>query len=271
MKAMRIFAGVVVTALLIGLAAWSGCREPVKASLLVGGSTTILPYAEALAEAFEKEHRNITIVCEGGGSTAGLLALDNKAIDIATSSRGLTVEEDNEYTKSYMIGRDGVAIVVHATNPLADFSLEQIGGIFTGQIRNWKELGWSGGPISVVNREQGSKTRDGLEKMALEGMPVRELGDPARSADEVFRAVSGNPRAVGYLALRDLKQGVKALRIEGVAMTRSTILSGRYPMARSLYFVIRDDAEKSAVQFVEFSLGAKGQAILENEGLVRVR
>jgi phosphate transport system substrate-binding protein len=231
----------------------------------------MLPYAKALAEAFEKEQRNVMIVCEGGGSTAGLLALKNKAIDIAMDSRGQTVTDDNENTKSYLVGRDGVAIVVHRTNPLADLSLDQVRDIFEGRLTNWRELGWSGGTISVVNREPGSKTRDGLEKMALEGLPVKERAEPVRSAAEMLQAVSGDPRAVGYLALWDLKQSVKALSIEGVAMNRHTILSGRYPLARSFHFVVHDEAGKFTARFVEFSLGAEGQAILEKEGLVRVR
>lgn len=270
-------------------------------SILIGGSSTVQHYTQALIEEFMKENKGISIYYESGGSTPGLIAVKNSAIDIATMSRDLEIEEDNEYIRNYLIGKDGLGIVVHPSNPLSNLTVEQVQDIFAGTIDNWSSLGGSNSPILVVGRTPDSTTFKGFDEIVLKGAGLTENAVITASAEEMAGAVASNPGAIGFLALKDLNEGVKAVDINGVQMNRVTILTDRYPVSRSFYFVVYDKPDslaKNTIQdnlisrftsffrvdsdkahqlrteavliFLDFAESAKGQEIIEQQGAVPV-
>ena len=122
------------------------------------GSTTVLPVAQATAEAFMDKHAGINISVRGGGSGVGIAALQNKTVDIANSSRPMKAKEITAAKSkginpsAYAIANDGISIVVHKNNPVKNLSIAQIKGIYTGKIKNWKELGGASLPIVAMRR-----------------------------------------------------------------------------------------------------------------------
>ncbi len=141
MKKYR-WSAIVVVMLLLSSAVffYSSYANDIHKELLIGGSSTVFHYTEALAEAYMKRNRDSHIIYESGGSTPGLIAVKNGSIDIASMSRNLQDSEDDEFTKNYLIGKDAIGIVVHPSNPVENLSLDQIRGIFTGEIANWSDL-----------------------------------------------------------------------------------------------------------------------------------
>ncbi len=268
-KKIRQLAAVCCLLLLLLVAA--GCGKQAKQeTLLVAGSSTMLPYMAKLEEGFTKMHPKILIESEGGGSTAGLIAVKRTAIDLATMSREVKRDEDDQYTRDYLVGKDAVAIIVHQANQITGLKEKQLNDIFTGKITNWQQIGGTDAPIAIVSRKAGSTTRKAMDEMVMQGLDFPKSVAIAESAEAVVKTVAANPNAIGYVALKDLSTGVQALHINNIPVSKETILSGRYPLSRSFYLVIYDKPKTAVQKFVDYVMSNEGQTILEREGLIRV-
>lgn len=123
------------------MAALSACSsEGATESITVAGSTTCLPIAEQAAELF-KEEAGIGVLVSGLGSSAGIEAVSTGTAEIATSSRGLNAEESKLGLTTVPVAHDGIAVIVNTENPVHDLTIEQLRGIYSGQITNWSEVG----------------------------------------------------------------------------------------------------------------------------------
>ena len=248
-----------------------GCqREKADKSLLIAGSSTVLPFAKHLGEAFAAKTEGLRVVCDGGGSTAGLLAVKTGAIDVAGLSRDMSRSEDSDSVRNFILAKNAIAIVVNPANPVGNLSMKQVKDVFSGQITNWSELGGPDQPIALLSRKSSSTTRRGLEEAALEGEDIAKGAKQLESGKMMAGEIQATPWAIGYAALPDLGGEVKSLSIDSVELNHETVLSGRYPLARTYYFAIGQTATPWAKRFVEFATSGEGQALLEKEQLVRV-
>lgn len=215
-------------------------------TLLIGGSSTVYHYTQALAEAYMEERGNAKVICESGGSKPGLIAVKNGSIDIASMSRDLDDDEDDMFTKNYLIGKDAVGMVVHPSNPVENLTMDQILGIISGEIDDWSQVGGEARPIQVITREPESTTWKGLNEMVLKGADMADGAMVVNSARQMAAAVAGAPDAIGFLALSDLQNSVKLLQVDNVPLSRTTILTDRYPLSRSFYYVVYDLPDPAA-------------------------
>jgi len=238
--------------------------------LLVAGSSTMLPYMEKLKEGFVKTHPDFLIELQGGGSTAGLIAVRRNAIDLAAMSREVRRDEDDPYTRDYLVGKDAVAIVVHPANPVTGLDKKQLQAIFDGSIVNWRQLGGEDAPIRIAGRKAGSTTRKAMEEMVLDGLDFAKSAANLDSAELVAKTVADIPHSIGYLALKDLTKTVRPLAVAGVPVARETILSGRYPLSRDFYLVVYDKPKPAVQKFIDYVMSRDGQKSLEHEGLIKV-
>lgn len=242
---------------------------PSQEPLLVAGSTSALPFTKLLLPAFGKEHPGIEVIADGGGSLAGLIALKRGAIDVAAMSREIKRTEDDPLLCDHLFGKDAVAVVTAPGHPVRSITRAQLRDVLAGKITEWSALGGPAAPIEVVNRAPGSTTRRWMEENAMGGVDMARRTALAASAAEMAAAVAGNPRALGYLATRDLTDAVAPLAVNGVAIARATIYSGRYPLTRSLYYVTRTNPSEPVRRFLDFVRSAAGQDALEPD-LLRV-
>jgi phosphate transport system substrate-binding protein len=248
-----------------------GCRKmPETETLLIAGSSTMQSYLEPVVKAFVAANSSVSIVSEGGGSTAALVALNHGAIDIAGITRTVTAKEDDVYLRDYLIARDGIAIIVNPANSVDNLSREQLTGIFEGTIKSWKAVGGAHQGITVVVRESKSNVRRSVEDLLLAGDELPGGFKTVSSAAEMLEAVKSTPTSIGFLTLRTMGSGVKGLRVDDVEMTRATMLSGRYPLARSFYLVMHMKVSPLAERFVDFALSKDGQDLLASRGLLEV-
>jgi len=237
--------------------------------LLIAGSTNVLPFTKALLPAFGKHQGGLEIITDGGGSLAGLIALKRGAIDIAAMSRELKRAEDDGQVCDHLFGKDAVAVVTAPGNPVGGITRAQVRDVLAGKITDWADLGGPAGPIDVINRAPGSTTRKWMEDNVMGGAEMARHVTLAPSAAALASAVAGNPRALGFLATRDLTGNVKPMAVNGVAIGRATIYSGRYPLTRSLYYVTRTSPAEPVRRFLDFVRSAEGQDALEPD-LLRV-
>ena len=248
----------------------AGCGNQGKRAVNVVGSTSIQPFAEFLAQEYDKKHLDQQVEVQGGGSTAGLQAVANGLADIGTCSRSLKGDEAAQFTPT-TIARDGLAIVVNPGNPVNDLSLEQLRALFSGQIKNWKAVGGHDGPVRPITREEGSGTRESFVNLVMGKTDISPAALTQESNGAVKELVKGDLAAVGYMSLGLVGNELKAARVGGVEPTSANVLAGTYRLARPFLFVTKGNVRPEAQQFIDYVLSPEGQKILEAEGLVRVR
>lgn len=254
-------------------AAWvllGGCGRDAARAVSVVGSTSIQPFAEFLAEEYDKKNPGQLVEVQGGGSTAGLQAAANGLADIGTCSRALKPDEAEQFAQT-LIARDGVAIVVNPANPVKGLTSEQLRSLFNGRIRNWKEVGGRDGPVRPITREEGSGTRESFVNLVMGKERISRAALTQESNGAVKELVKGDPAAVGYMSLGLVGEELKTVSVDGVTPTAENVLAGTYKLARPFLFVSKGPARPDAQRFIDFVLSPEGQKILETEGLVRAR
>jgi len=242
-----------------------GCQRS-KAGITVAGSTSVEPFTELLAEEYMHLHPRSHIYVQGGGSSAGIEAVRSGVAHIGMSSRSLIGGEKSLYTVT--IARDAIAIVVHPKNPAIDLPLVKVREVFTGRIKNWKELGGADRTITLVTREEGSGTREAFQKLVMgkEEIALEALVQDSNGA--IRQVVTGDPNAIGYISLGLVNEKVKALKISGTEPRLENIESGRYHLVRPFLFVFNGEPSGEAKSFLDFVMSPEAQKLLAREGLV---
>lgn len=207
---------------------------------------------------------------QGGGSTAGLQAVANGLAHIGMCSRSLTEDERKEFVP-IVIARDGLAIVVHPSNPVTQLTLEQLRDLFSGRIRNWRDAGGKDGPVRPITREEGSGTRESFVTLVMGKARISRSALTQESNGAVKELVRGDPAAIGYMSLGLVGDEIKALPIEGASPTAENVLARQYRLARPFLFVTKGKPRPEAQKFVDFVLSPEGQRMLESEGLIRAQ
>jgi phosphate transport system substrate-binding protein len=236
----------------------------------VVGSTSIQPFAEMLAQAYQDSHADSYVDVQGGGSTAGLQAAANGLAQIGMCSRALTPDEATEF-QSVVIARDGLAIVVHSSNPIEGLSRDQIRRIFAGEIRNWTEVGGPDRPVRPITREEGSGTREAFVKLVMGKVRIARQALTQESNGAVKELVRNDPAGVGYMSLGLVGGELRAVAVDGVAPTSANVVAGKYPLVRPFLFVTVGKPSEKARAFIDFVLSPEGQRMIENEGLVAAK
>ncbi|MDY0150647.1 MAG: phosphate ABC transporter substrate-binding protein [Candidatus Cloacimonas sp.] len=238
------------------------------------GSTTVLPVAQATAEAFMDKNPGINISVRGGGSGVGVAALQNKTADIANSSRPMKAKEISASKSkginptAYVVANDGISIVVHKSNMIKNLTISQIRGIYTGKIKNWKELGGASMPIVVISRDVSSGTFEVFNEKALSGAKVDGTAQLLASNNAVVSAVSSTPGGIGYAGLGYVNDEVRVVNVNDVMPNESTVKSGTYPLSRKLYMYTNGKASGEVARYISFIQSAEGQKIVEAQGFI---
>src|ERR1700743_654903 len=129
-------------------------------NITVKGSDTLLILAQKWAEVYMHDHTDTKIQVTGGGSGIGIAALQNQTTDLCNSSRKIKAAEIqkcivafNTRPTEYKVALDGLSVYVNADNSLKELTVAQVGDIFTGKIKNWKDVGGPDAPITLYSRE----------------------------------------------------------------------------------------------------------------------
>jgi phosphate transport system substrate-binding protein len=235
------------------------------------------------------EHKSASIQVNGGGSGTGIAALLNGTINIANASRELKPSEYEQAKASninpieHKVALDGIAIIVHPSNTLKEVSLEQLKNIFSGKIKNWKELGGPNAEIVLYGRENSSGTYEFFKEHVLgkdqNGKQVdyatstQVLPGTAALAQAVAQDKNGIAYGgVGYFAMRD---DIKILSVKKDAdspailpskdgkVNYEAIWNGDYSISRYLYCYTNGEPTGEAKNFLDFIVSPEGQKLVE--------
>lgn len=245
-----------------------GRRDQHGQTLTIAGSTSVQPFAEKLAEVFMKQCPGLLINVQGGGSSAGIMAVQQGAAQIGASSRELHGEEKKLHEE--VIAWDGIAVIVHPSCPVDNLPLTTLRQIFAGQIKNWEALGLKPHGMHVITREEGSGTRTAFEELVMDKSEITPTALVQDSNGAVREIVAHDPNAIGYISCGLVDNQVKALAIDGVLPTGANIKKNIYKLTRRFLFVTAQQPAGLAQQFCSFVLSSQAQMLLEKEGLIGV-
>lgn len=249
---------------LVLLSACAGSRS--QNDVIVAGSTSIQPFADKWAEVFMEKRPSLGVSVQGGGSSAGIQACKAGACQIGMSSRELKADEKDLH--EIVIARDGLAIIVHPSNPVRGATLFQVKQIFSGDLTNWKQLGGPDKEITVVTREEGSGTRGAFQELVMGKTRIFKGAITEDSNGTVREIVANDPFSVGFISLGLVNEQVRALALDGVIGNEASIRSGAYKLVRPFLFLTRGDPSGPAKEFIDFVLSDEGQALVKKEGLI---
>ena len=258
-------------------------------SMQIKGSDTIVNLVQVWAERFVEQNQAANIGVTGGGSGTGFAALINNTCDIAMSSRKIEESEveqaakNNSYPQEFIVGLDGLIILVNKENPVNELTLEQLRGIFMKEIKNWKEVGGDDLEIVILSRESNSGTHMFFKERVLrrgnasakDEFSVDSLLMPSSRA--IFDEVYQNPHAIGYVGMGFSDNSIKVLKIAKdddspyIYPYPEHILSDKYPISRPLLLYTKQNPAGLIKDFIEFALSPQGQAIVLETNFVPIK
>ncbi len=243
-------------------------KGELNGTLTLTGSTSMADVSNALAETFMRKNMKVTISVGGNGSGEGPSAVNDGTANIGLLSRGLKDTENPDSFDQYIIGYDGVSVVVNPTSTVKNLTMSQLADVFSGKIQNWSELGGKDAPIQCIGREAASGTRGAFEEIV--GIKETEkYAEEQNSTGNVKQAVANNPNAIGYVSLSSVDESVVALSIDGVSSTAENVASGTYKLQRPFLMITKKDSSDSITKaFLDFIYSDEGMKIVEDDGVV---
>ena len=258
----------IIIALVVIVGAYMVLAPAHQEKITIAGSTSVQPVAEKLASAYMKEHPNVKITVQGGGSAVGITSAKQGTAQIGTSSSALKPAEAEGLNQT-QIAKDGIVVVVNKANSLNSLTKDQVKSIFAGNVTDWSQIGGTSGSISVITREDGSGTRDAFTSLIMGGKNGTNITKSAivqSSTEAIQQAVKGNPNAIGYMSLASVTGDVKGLTIDGVAPSEQTVSDGTYKIQRPFLFLVKGTPKGDVKDFIDWTMSSEGQAIVKQAG-----
>ncbi len=249
------------------------------ATITVKGSDTMVILAQKWAEVYMGGHADAKIQVTGGGSGVGLAALQQGQIDIADASRPMKSAEVEAYVKAfgkrpreYKVALDGLSVYVNNDSPVKELDLQQLQGIFTGKIKNWKEVGGADAPITVYSRENSSGSYEFFKDHILKGKDFVASAQTMPGTAALLQAVEKDKNGIGYGGAA-YGAGARALGVKkdasspAVLPSEETVVGGTYPIWRYLFVYLNPDSDKGGIAvYLNWIRSDEGQKIVKEIG-----
>ena len=274
-KNMLIAGLVVITTMLFAF-------MPAPKKITIKGSDTMVILAQKWAEVYMKSHPEVNLQVTGGGSGTGISALINGATDICNASRPMKSSEIDKLKDRYgslgvkvPCAKDGITIYLNEKNPIEELSIKQLSGIFSGRIKNWKEIGGPDADIKLYGRENSSGTYVFFQENVVKGDYAASCQTlPGTAA--VVNAVKNDKFGIGYGGAA-YSMGVKKCKVKkddksvAVEASAETIKNGTYPISRYLYMYLRNRPTGEVKSYIDWILGPEGQKLVVETGYFPVK
>lgn len=264
---------------LVVLATLAGVAVTQAGNITVKGSDTLVILAQKWAETYMAKNPGTKIQVTGGGSGIGFAALQNKSTDLANASRKIKAKEVSECVKAfgkrpteYKVALDGLSVYVGDSNPVKELSVAQLESIFSGQIKNWKQVGGNDAPITVYSRENSSGTYEFFKEHVLKGKDFVASAQTMPGTAAVLQAVAKDANGIGYGGAA-YGQGARALNIKtsegspAIEPTEENVVKGTYPIWRYLYVYVNPDLDKGEIEtYLAWVRSDEGQKVVKDVG-----
>lgn len=263
---------------LIAILAVAGCSRSDAAGtsrrLVLTGSSTVAPLAAEIGRRFEGLHPDVRVDVQSGGSGRGIADAIRGTADIGMASRALKAGE--EALIAHVLARDGVGMIVHASNPVAGLSDDQVRAVWRGEITDWSSLGGDPGEIVVVHKAEGRATLEVF--LAYFGLANEEVEPDVVVGEnqQAIKSVAGNPRAIGYVSIGAAEveaeggSPIRLLPTNRVEATTANLAAGRFPVSRPLMLLTRGEPSPLAREFLDFALSPEVHDLVRAQSFVPI-
>lgn len=250
----------------------AGCAPEHKQTITVSGSSTIAPLMAEIGKRFEEKHPGVRVDVQAGGSSRGIQDARSGLAAVGMVSRSLHPDE-NDLTP-FVIANDGIAMIVHADNPLQDISSAQVVALYTGRTADWSALGAGTGRVVKVHKAEGRSTLElFLKHFGLDNADVHPdlvIGDNQQG----IKSVAGNPLAIGYVSIGsaeyEVMQGVpiKLLALDSHPASTQSLLDGSYPLSRELNLVVRGEPDANTQALLAFARSSEVADLVDQHAFI---
>jgi phosphate transport system substrate-binding protein len=257
------------------------CAAPflTRADITVKGSDTMVILAQRWAEVYMQQNPGVRIQVMGGGSGTGLAALQNRQTDLCNASRKIRAKEIEACIRAfgkrpteYRVAMDGLSIYVNEANPVGELTVEQLEQLFSGRIRNWKEVGGPDAPVVLYSRENSSGTYEFFKEHVLKGKDFAAHAQTMPGTAAVLQAVAKDPNGIGYGGAA-YGAGAKHLSVRkdpdspAYEPTEETVVGGQYPISRYLYIYVNPALNTGDVaKYLNWIRSPDGQKVVKDIG-----
>ena len=255
---------------------------PAGERITVKGSDTMVILAQRWAEVYMKSNPNTAIQVTGGGSGVGISALINGATDIANASRKMKPTEKDKLKERYntlgvevACAKDGVTVYLNPTNKVKELTIEQLGKIFRGEIKNWKDVGGANADIKLYGRENSSGTYVFFQENVVMGDYAANCQTlPGTAA--VVNAVKKDVNGIGYGGAA-YAEGIEICKVKkdanstAYAATTETIAKNQYPITRYLFMYLRNRPTGEMKKYIDWILSPEGQKLVVEMGYFPIK
>ena len=268
-----------ITNLCVAGAALGFAASTYAGNITVKGSDTLVILAQKWAEVYMSKHPETKIQVSGGGSGVGFAALQNQQTDLCDASRKIKSTEIANCIKAfgkrpteYKVALDGLSVYVHESNSIKELSLDQLEGIFTGKVKNWKDVGGNDALITVYSRENSSGTYEFFKEHVLKGKDFAASAQTMPGTSALVQAVSKDNGGIGYGGAAYAK-GTKALKIKkddaspAIEPTEENVINNSYPIWRYLFVYVNPSLDKGEIAaYLTWIRGEEGQKLVKEVG-----
>lgn len=243
--------------------------------ITVTGASTIAPLMADIAKAHDAKNPTIRTDVQAGGTSRAFTDVRQGSAQIGMASRALY--DDEKDVEHVLIGRDGVAMIAHKSNPVQKLSKAQVIDIYTGKIKNWSEVGGPNLPITVISKAEGRSTLEVFT--GYFGVPYRSIKAHSIVGDnqQEITTIAGNRGAIGYVSIGaaefEVKRGtpIKLLQLDNFVPSAQSVADGTYPISRELNLVYRKPLSKEAQSVLDYARSSEAKKLVTSHFFIPVR
>ena len=275
----------IIARMALAIALLAPALNAAAGSITVKGSDTMVILAQKWAEVYMGKHPDVKIQVTGGGTGTGFAALQDRKTDLCNASRKIKAKEiatcvaafGGAKPTEYKVAVDGLSVYVNAENPVKELTVEQVEQMFTGKIKNWKDVGGNDAPIVLYSRENSSGTYEFFKEHVLKGRDFAASAQTMPGTAIVLQSVAKEKNGIGYGGAA-YGAGAKHLKIKpsasepAVEPTEENVLKGvgggaGYPIARYLYIYVNPALDKGDIAaYLNWIRSDEGQKVVKDVG-----
>ncbi len=233
--------------------------EKISGKISASGSTALLPLLKPAQEAFQDKYKDVTVNVAGGGSFTGMNQVAEGSVDIGDSDVNLPDEYKDKGLVDHKVVVEPFVFIVDKANKVDNLTKDQVIGILTGKITNWKEVGGDDQKITLIHRAKSSGSRATISDVVLKGANFTDDAVIQDSNGAVRAAIASTPGAIGYVDAPYADDSVKVLKFDGVEYSAQNIIDGKYPIYGYGHMYTKGEPTGAVKAFIDYILSDEFQ------------
>ena len=233
--------------------------EKISGKISASGSTALLPLLKPAQEAFQDKYKDVTVNVAGGGSFTGMNQVAEGSVDIGDSDVNLPDEYKDKGLVDHKVVVEPFVFIVDKANKVDNLTKDQVIGILTGKITNWKEVGGDDQKITLIHRAKSSGSRATISDVVLKGANFTDDAVIQDSNGAVRAAIASTPGAIGYVDAPYADDSVKVLKFDGVEDSAQNIIDGKYPIYGYGHMYTKGEPTGAVKAFIDYILSDEFQ------------